>query len=79
MPGVEIYPCAAGEPGLLPRSSIGLKRFAIIVRKELHLAWRQRHRPSINQKVDTRYQLLSEFPYRFFPVEDKGSYDAAIR
>jgi hypothetical protein len=54
-------------------SSSGLKRIAIIVRKELHLAWRQRHRPSINQKVHTRFQLLSEFLFRFFPVEDKGS------
>ena len=54
-------------------SSSGLKRFAIIVRKELHLAWRQRHRPSINQKVHSHFQLLSEFLCRFFPVEDRDS------
>src|ERR1700730_1657269 len=37
-------------------SLIGLKRFGIIVRKELHLAWRQRHSLSINQKVHTRFR-----------------------
>ena len=42
-----------------------------MVRKEVALAWRQRHRPSINQKVHTRFQLLSEFLCRFFSVEGR--------
>jgi hypothetical protein len=47
-----------------------------MVRKELHLAWRQRHRPSINQKVHTRFQLLSEFLCRFFQLKIKALYNA---
>ena len=40
-----------------------ISRSLHFIRKEFHSAWRQRHSPSINQKIHIRFLLLSEVCY----------------